>query len=372
MKVSFNNLKQQYFTIKDKLLPQLEECFQKSNFILGDPVGLFEKNFAQYIGTKNSIAVSNGTDAIKLGLLALELKGKTAIYTQANTYAATVLSSVTAYPNAKIFLTDIDEYQQLDLKLLEKKLKSNKRKFKNHVIIPVHMFGNICDMQKLLQIAEKYKAIVMEDASQAHGTTGKDGKKAGSYGHVSAFSLYPGKNLGAFGDAGIITTDNDQLAEKIKMLRHLGQKEKFYHDVLGFNHRMDTVQAIVLNEKLQHLDDWNNSREKIVDFYRKQINNPYLKLPQPTPFCQKHTWHVFYVITKHADKLVEHLKQHEIEYNFHYPVPVELMKPFLGWKQKNKKTRTFSKSHVSIPIHPFMESDEVQYVVQVLNKFDNE
>jgi dTDP-4-amino-4,6-dideoxygalactose transaminase len=369
VKIAFNNLKQQYLAIKEKLLLQLEECFEKSNFILGDPVSLFEKNFAEYIGTKHAIAVSNGTDAIKLGLLALELKRKTAIYTQANTYAATVLSSVTAYPKAKIFLIDIDQYQQLDLKLLEKKIKSNKNKFKNHVIIPVHMFGNMCDMQKLLQIAEKYKAIVMEDASQAHGTMGKDGKKAGSYGYISAFSLYPGKNLGAFGDAGIITTNNDQLTERIKMLRHLGQKEKFYHDVLGYNHSMDTVQAIVLNEKLKHLDAWNQSRSEIVDFYRKEINNPNLKLPEPTPFCQKHTWHVFYVMTKNKDKLVRHLKQNEIEYNFHYPVPVEIMKPFLHLKQKNKKARMFSQSHVSLPIHPFMTRDEVEYVCMTLNRF---
>lgn len=369
MKIEFNNLKQQYFSIKNKLLPKLEECFEKSNFILGDPISLFEKNFSQYIGVKHAIAVSNGTDAIKIGLLALELKGKTAIYIQANTYAATVLSSVVAYPKAKIFLIDIDEYQQMDLKLLEKKIKSIKNNFKNNIIIPVHMFGNMCDMQKVLDISKKYKAIVMEDASQAHGTIGKDGKKAGSYGHISAFSLYPGKNLGAFGDAGIITTNNDQLTERIKMLRHLGQNKKFYHDVIGFNHRMDTIQAIVLNEKLKHLDEWNQSRSNIVSFYTKNINNPNLKLPKPTPFCKKHTWHVFYVITKYKDKLIEHLKHHDIEYNFHYPVPVELMKPFLKMKQNNKNTRIFSQSHVSIPIHPFMTKDQIQYVCVILNQF---
>ena len=198
MKVAFNNLKQQYLKIKDQLQPKLQECFEKSNFILGEPVNVFEQNFAQYTGTSHAIAVSNGTDAIKLALLAMELKGKTAIYIQANTYAATVLSSVVAYPKSKIFLIDIDKYQQLDLKILENKLKSNKTKYKNHVIVPVHMFGNMCDMENLLKIAEKYRAIVMEDASQAHGTMGKDGKKAGSYGLISAFSLYPGKNLGAF------------------------------------------------------------------------------------------------------------------------------------------------------------------------------
>ena len=343
MKVAFNNLKQQYLKIKDQLQPKLQECFEKSNFILGEPVNVFEQNFAQYTGTSHAIAVSNGTDAIKLALLAMELKGKTAIYIQANTYAATVLSSVVAYPKSKIFLIDIDKYQQLDLKILENKLKSNKTKYKNHVIVPVHMFGNMCDMENLLKIAEKYRAIVMEDASQAHGTMGKDGKKAGSYGLISAFSLYPGKNLGAFGDAGIITTDNDELKNRVKMLRHLGQKEKFYHDVLGFNHRMDTIQAIILDQKLKYLDEWNLSRKNIADFCIKTIDNKSLKLPQPTPFCLKHTWHVFYVMTNHVKELVEHLKKHDVEYNFHYPVPVEMMKPFLDLKQNNKKARSFSK-----------------------------
>jgi len=370
MNVAFNNLNAQYQIVKNSLNEKLQECFEKGNFILGSPVEEFEKNFSVYTGTKHAVGVSNGTDAIKLGLLGLDLKGKTAVYMPANTYVATAFACKDAYPNCEIFLIDIDDTYQMDINILEFFLNKKSKKYKNNIIIPVHMFGNMCDMDSVLKLAKNYRCKILEDVSQAHGTKGKNFKLAGSYGDVSAFSLYPGKNLGAFGDAGIVVTNNKKIEERLRCLRHLGQKKKFVHEMLAFNNRLDTVQAIVLNEKLKFLDDWNQKRNFVAQNYLNKITNKKIILPKINSFCQFHSWHVFSILVDNVEKLQQYLKTNNIEYNSHYPIPVEKMKPFKYLKQNNKKTRYFCSHNLSLPIHPFMQAWEIDHVCNTLNKFN--
>jgi dTDP-4-amino-4,6-dideoxygalactose transaminase len=369
MKIEFNNLAKQWDVIRSDALPRLLGSFEKANFILGEEVKEFESNFAKYIGTKYAVGVSNGTDAIKLALIGLNVKDKPAVYISSNTYVATLFATYNAFPNADIFLIETSKYYQMDEIDLENKLKQNAKKYLAHIILPVHMFGNLGNMAKILNLASEFNAFVVEDVSQAHGTRGIDGKIAGSYGNVAAFSLYPGKNLGAFGDAGIVTTDSEKIANTIKMYRHLGSKEKFIHEVLGYNNRLDTIQAIILNEKLKHLDKWNADRNSAAIFYKKNIKNSKITLPEKSPWCDFHTYHVYNILVDDTANFSKHLEKADIQYNFHYPVPVECMTPFAHLLQHNKNTRHFAKHQISLPIHPFMTEDQLTYICDNINRY---
>lgn len=372
MKINFNNLSAQWNTISEKVNPKLQDCLKKCNFILGEEVSIFEDKFSNYIGTKYAVGVSNGTDAITLMLKSLELKGKTAFYVSSNTYVATVFGIKHSYPDAKIFLIETSEYYLMNEKDLQSKLEKNYKKFDNNVIFPVHMYGNIGDMIYIKYLSRKFKAVIVEDSSQAHGTLHISNKKAGSFGLASAFSLYPGKNLGASGDAGIITTDNKKIYQRLLKLRNLGSVVKFKHDVIGYNNRLDTLQAIILNEKLDYLDLWNGSRLLVAESYSKNIKNKRVTLPKPSPYCLQHTYHVYNILVDNRKRFIEHLKKNNVEFNIHYPTPIEEMKPFTYLKQNNNMTRVYSRKQVSLPIHPFMSKEEIQYVIDVVNRYDKQ
>lgn len=369
MNIKYNDLKSQYLAIKSKVDQKIEKVILDGSFILGEQVSWFEKDFAYYVGTSYAVGVSNGTDAIKLAAKTLDLSGKIAIYIQANTFISTVLGVLEAYPKADIYLIDIDNTLQINLGLLKKKLENNKNNHTSHLVIPSHMFGWTCDMKALKEICEEYGAIVLEDSSQAHGTIGIDNKKTGSYGAVNAFSLYPGKNLGAFGDAGVITTNDENLYNKLLKLRNLGQVEKYNHEIVGYNNRLDTIQAAVLFEKIKMLDIWNDKRVNIANFYYKNINNPKLQLPTVNSFCLKNSWHAYPIQTDDIDGLKSHLESHNIEYRQHYPIPIEESLAFSHLGFVNQNTREFSKKHIMIPIHPYLIEEEQSYICSILNSF---
>lgn len=369
MLIPFNKLQDQFLTIRENLYKNLDFCFMNSNFILGEQVQEFEKDFASYTGTTYSVGVSNGTDAIKLALLSLELSGRIAIYLQANTFISTALAAKEAYPKSDLFLIDIDDSLQIDLNLLSNSLNKNKNNYDIHIIIPTHMFGGMCDMQRLLSLVTSSNVLVLEDSSQAHGTMGKDNRKTGSYGKLGTFSLYPGKNLGAFGDAGIITTNDYYLYKKLLKLRNLGQEEKYVHEVFGFNHRLDTIQGIVLKEKLKYLDTWNESRIQTANKYKQLIKSNKVSLPKDNSFCLRNTYHVFPILCKDSVSLSKFLEKEGIEIKFHYPTPIEETPVFQYLNQNNKNTRYFSKNHISIPIHPFMTDNEIKYVCSKINSW---
>lgn len=370
MIVKYNDLEKQYLAVKNKFQLSLDKILNESDYILGKSVRSFELNFANYIGTKYAIGVSNGTDAIKLALKSLMLEEKIIIHIQANTYTSVAFAALEAYPNANINIVDADISNQIDLESLQRSLKVNQTKYNYQIVILSHMYGSMCDMQELLKMTSKYNNVyVIEDSSQAHGTVGNDGKKTGSYGLIGTFSLYPGKNLGAIGDAGIITTNNDVIYNILLKLRNIGQSAKYNHDVFGFNHRMDSIQGAVLVEKLKFLEDWNDKRRQVANYYNLNIKNLNIQLPIVNKFCAKHTWHVYYLTTEKISKLSNYLDNNNIEYRFHYPILIEESPMFSKLQQYSQNARWFSKHHISIPIHPFMTKDEQIYVCDVLNNF---
>lgn len=368
MRVNFNDLASQWSLVKEDCMRDFEDLFSRSNFILGDYVKKFEDSFASFIGCRYAIGVSNGTDALKLSAQALQLSGKSLFLIPANTYVATIMGIEQAYPDADYKLIDCDEFHQMDVKLLETKLSEEARFYDNIVIVPVHLYGYTVNMDEVMRLADQHSCIVLEDSSQAHGATWKHGK-AGSYGKVSAFSLYPGKNLGAAGDAGIITTDDEEIYNRLVKLRNLGSSKKYIHEVRGSNHRLDTLQAIVLNHKLPLLQSWNEDRRKVVTKYESLIKNPLVTLPETPPHCSP-VHHVYPVLVNDRDRFVKHLDDNGIQSGIHYPIIISEMPMYSDLPYKSDaRAYYYSKRMVSLPIHPFMSDEEVNYLCKVINEY---
>jgi len=270
MRILFNDLKSQWDLIKDDCTKQFEELFENSSFILGKPVQEFERAFAKYANSEYAVGVSNGTDALKLSAQSLQLSGSIGVIIPANTFVATIFGLEQSWPNAEFTLVDCNEYHQINTDELREVVAQTRDHYDHLVIVPVHLYGYTCDMDSIGSIAREYDCIVLEDASQAHGAT-YGGKPVGSFGKVAAFSLYPGKNLGAAGDAGVITTSDPEIYKRLLLLRNVGSVKKYHHVVKGSNHRLDTLQAIILKEKLPYLDAWNSARRNIVKSYERRI-----------------------------------------------------------------------------------------------------
>ncbi len=371
MNIMFNNLSKQWDAIKKDINPRLDALFKKSDFIGGKAVGEFEENFARYCGTKYAIGVSNGTDALKLSLAAFKLESPCGVIIPANTFIATALP-ITYLSDIKfdLVLIDCDEYYQIDVELLELYLKKNRKKWKSCVLIPVHLFGHPSNMKRVLEIAEESDCIVLEDSSQAHGAMVLN-KKVGGFGDVSAFSLYPGKNLGAAGDAGVITTNNEELYNKIKSLRNYGSSLKYHYDFKGWNNRLDTIQAIVVDEKLKHLDKWNDMRIEVAKKYDDLlVNNENVITPKTAPYINKQIYHIYAIRVKERDKFQTYLSENNIPTIIHYPIPIEKTKPFNYLEHfNNKKTKQYVDELISLPMHPFLTDDEIEFISGKINAF---
>jgi len=371
MKIMFNDLSKQWDVIEKDVTPRLKELFKKSNFIGGNAIEDFEGKFASYCGTKYAIGCSNGTDALKLCLAAFELKSPCGIIIPANTFIATALAATYLSDlNYELILIDCDNFYQIDVNLLEKYLKINRKKWKDCVIIPVHLFGHPSDMKRIIELAEKYNCLILEDSSQAHGALVLN-RKVGGLGDLSAFSLYPGKNLGAAGDAGVITTNNEELFGKIKALRNYGSNKKYHYDFKGWNNRLDTIQAIILNEKLKHLDKWNDMRINVANKYNDYLDeNRDLIIPESAPYINKHVYHIYAVRVKNRNDLQNYLLKHEIPTIIHYPIPIQKTKPFKHLdKFNNPKTIKYAEELISLPIHPFMSDEEIDYVSSIIKDY---
>lgn len=371
MKVLFNNLGKQWDEIKEDVNPRLDSLFKQSNFINGAPVGEFEEHFAQYIGTKFAVGISNGTDALKVALEALNVDSPCGVIVPANTFVATILAiTYLCKLKADIQLIDCDEYFQIDTILLEKCLKENRNKWKSCVIIPVHLFGHPTDIKRIIELANEYDCKILEDSSQSHGAL-VDGKKVGSFGDISAFSLYPGKNLGAAGDAGIITTNNEELYQKCKSLRNYGSSEKYYYDFKGYNHRLDTIQAIIVDEKLKHLDKWNDMRIKVAKKLSYQMrDNEHVITPKLAPYADKNVFHIYAILIKNRNEFQKYLNDNEIQSGIHYPVPIQKTKPFSYLDhQNNRNTIRFADEMLSLPMHPFLDDREIEFITTTINNF---
>lgn len=370
MKIKFNDLQSQWSQISEKTLPSIVNVLENGNFILGNQVNEFETNFKKWNGNKYAIGVANGTDALIISVSSLNLTGNTMFYIPANTYIATLLGVIlSTNKDFKYKLIDCDKYYQLDVSKLEENIINNLNDYDNHIVIPVHLYGACCDMKKIMELKYKYNLTIIEDCSQSHGTVTSENKKVGTYGDVSAFSLYPGKNLGAAGDAGIIVTDNEEIYKKCLMIRNLGSIEKYKHDIIGRNSRLDTIQSVILNEKLKYIDIWNEKRNYVANQYNDKIKNIHISLNEVPNYCQYHTYHIFTILTKHRNEFINYMGRNNIPCLIHYPIPIERTLAFYDENLSNDNTLRFSNQLVSLPIHPFLTDDEINYICDTINNF---
>ncbi|MCX5694169.1 MAG: DegT/DnrJ/EryC1/StrS family aminotransferase [Candidatus Omnitrophica bacterium] len=369
MKISALDLKKQIEPLRQELDAGIKEVIDNTSFILGSGVDKFERHVVEYSGAQYAIGVSNGTDAISLSLLALGIEPNDGVICPAFTYYAT--AGAAANIGARPVFADIDEdTYNISLKSIETVL-AKKNKFKIKAIIPVHLYGACADMDGVLRLARKHKIKVVEDTAQAFGAEYK-GKKAGTLGDCGAVSFYPGKNLGAFGDAGLILTNNKTLAEKLRVLRNQGNKDKYYHTVLGRNNRMDTIQAVVLDIKLRYLDLWNSSRQEVAQYYNKNLAGLNVKLPV-VPVYSTHIYHQYVLRTSVSNKLfMNYLQEKGIDSRVFYPVPLHLQKCFkyLGYKAGDfPQAEKAAKQTFTLPIYPELTKEEKDYIIQTVKEF---
>lgn len=368
--IKFNDLGMQWDTVKDNVTERMDSLFASSAYINGPDVGIFEENFANYIGTKYAVGVSNGTDALKLCVEALELTGSVGIIIPANTFIATILGAEMSLPNAEYILVDCDEYYQMDTKKLSDVLEEKRSNWDHCILMPVHLYGHSCDMDSIMFLADHHDCRVIEDCSQAHGTRTHDGRRVGTFGEMAAFSMYPGKNLGAAGDAGVITTNSKEHYSTLKLLQNWGAVKKYYYDRKGYNNRLDTIQAIIVDEKLKHLDEWNSHRRQVADWYNELLDNDKMIKPKRADYCGEHTYHIYCVrlIDLDRDIIMKELNDSGIQSGIHYPIPIEETSVYSdrGWFSPN--TRSYAPQLLSLPMHPFMSKEDVERITEVLNR----
>lgn len=364
MKVNFVDLKAQYQTIKPEIDKAIENVISNTAFILGKAVAEFEEQFASYCGAKHCVGINSGTSALIMALKALDVGEGDEVITTPNTFIAT--AEAISFAGATPVFVDIeDKNYNLDPARLEKAITG-----KTKAVIPVHLYGQPADMDPLLEIAEKKGIAVIEDAAQAHGAQYK-GKKAGGLANTACFSFYPGKNLGAYGEGGAVTTDDEGIAQKVRMLRDHGSPKKFYHEFIGNNCRLEGIQGAVLSVKLKHLDKWNDDRRKNADLYRKYLEGTGVGLPEEMPYA-RHVYHVFCVRVKERQKLIDFLKEKGIFTNIHYPIPIHLQKAysFLGYKKGDfPVTEGCMDQILSLPMFAELTEEEIKYTADCIREF---
>ena len=364
MKVPFNDLSRIHNPIKKNVLSKLNKTIDKNEFILSDSVKKFENAFSRYTNSKYSISCSNGTDAIELVLRALGIGNQDEVIIPSNTFIATALAVTRA--GATPILVDNNSFYLIDTDLIEKNITK-----KTKAIIGVHLYGQQADNKKISDLCKKYNLSYIEDSAQAHGSLYKH-KPPGTYSIAATYSFYPGKNLGAWGDAGAVTTNNKIFAKKLESIRNWGSTKKYIHNEIGFNSRMNTLQAIVLTEKIKKIDDWNHQRLNIANYYIEELAD-IKNLTLPKVFEENlHVWHLFVIRTKKRSQLIRFMKEQNIELGIHYPKAIHHQRAYSSYKFNNSKFKNankFSSQLVSLPIFPLMSLKEQEYVVKNIYEF---
>ena len=372
MRVPFLDLKRQYRSIKQEIDEAIQTVLNSQQFILGEEVEEFERRMAKYCGVKHAIGVASGTDALLLSLKANGISG--GVITTPFTFFATAGAIHNAGATSVFADIEPDTYN-IDAEEVKKLLRSKgNKKIRIKAIIPVHLFGQAADMDAIMAIAEEHDLVVIEDAAQAIGEEYR-GKKVGSIA-IGCFSFFPSKNLGGYGDGGLITTNDDELADKIRTLRMHGAKPKYYHHVVGYNSRLDTIQAAILNVKLNHLEEWTTKRRDNAMFYSnalEDINGDELETPQISK-GRRHVFNQYTIRVKNGkrDKLKEFLEEQGISTAIYYPLPLHLQPcfSFLGYKKGDFPAAEKASAEVlSLPIYPELEKEEREYVVGKIGEF---
>ncbi len=351
--------------IKDGLNTAFDSVLEKNNYIMGDELAKFEKDFAAYCGTRYAVGVGNGLDALYFILRAFDIGAGDEVIVPSNTYIATALA--VSYTGAvPVFVEpDICTYN-INPELIEEKITS-----KTKAIIAVHLYGRTADMDEISEIAKRHNIKLIEDSAQSHGAVYK-GRKAGALSDAAGFSFYPGKNLGALGDGGAVTTNDSDAAEKVGMLRNYGSKIKYCHELMGNNSRLDEIQAAFLNVKLPHLDKWNEYRNKIALRYLEGIKNPLIKLPLPSDKEHYNIWHVFAIMTENRDSLEKYLTEKGIGINKHYPTAIHLQGAYKHLKYKAGDfpiAEKIAAEELSLPMFYGMTNEETDYIIEALNSW---
>ena len=364
MPVPFVDLKTQFADLKDEILPRVTHVMQNAAFILGDDVAEFEREFADYIGVKHVIGVASGTDALLLALRAAGVGPGDEVVLPVNTFIATAIA-VSLTGATPVFVDMDPETYTIDPAGIEARISD-----KTKAIVPVHLYGHPADMDPIAEIAEKRSLSIVEDACQAHGAEYK-GRRVGALGNTACFSFYPSKNLGAFGDGGMIATDDPVLYERITMLRNYGQQVKNEHAVLGMNSRLDTVQAAVLRVKLPRLDGWNDGRRRAAAIYGELLADADVAVPVEQPWA-KHVYHLYVVRTAHRAELQAFLKDRDIDSGVHYPVPIHLQPCYsgLGYREGDFPAAEGCAGEIlSLPMYPEITEEQVCSVADAIGAF---
>lgn len=363
MKVNFSVLKAQYELYQEEYEAAALRVLRSGWYVLGNELKTFEQNFSRYIGMKHGVGVNSGQDALILAVRALGIGPGDEVITQSNAYIASVLG-ITENGATPVFV-DPDAYFGMDVLQVEKAITPRTK-----AILPVHLYGQACNMEAITSIAKKHALYVIEDCAQCHGAT-VYGKKAGTFSDIACFSFYPTKPLGALGDAGMTLTNSDALDEKLRMLRFYGSKVKYVNEITGINSRMDEIQAAVLGVGLKHLENGNNRRRQIAEQYLQGITNPQITLPQARDGYE-HVYHIFAVLCERRDELMAHLANCDIQTQIHYPIPPHLSPCYKGYGYKKgdfPAAERYASEELSLPIYVGMTDEEVQYVIKAINAF---
>ena len=361
MKIPLVDLKANYLSIKEEIDSAIQRIIDNSSFIMGKEVEEFDKNFADFNNSKHAIGVGNGTLALHLALIASGIKQGDEVIVPVNTFIAT--SEAVSHCNAKPVFVDVEEGSyNINPELIEKTINS-----KTKAIIPVHLYGNPCKMKEIMEIAKEYNLKVIEDCAQAHGAE-YEGKKVGNFGGISSFSMFPAKILGSFGDAGSVITNDDNLAEQVKLLRNHGRHTKYEHLIEGYNYRMHALQAAILNVKLKYLNNWIEKRREIAQKYNNLLKDVVITPKE----SEKHSYYMYVIQVRNREKLQEYLKNNDIETGIHYPIPLHLQP---AYKNLNYKKGDFpaaeklSDEILSIPLYPEISEEQINYVAEKIREF---
>ncbi len=363
MKIAMVDLKKQYESIKDEINKAVLDVLDSTQFVLGKPVSEFECSCAGYLNAKFTAACANGTDALQIAMMALGIKPGDEVITTPFTFVAT--AETIAIIGATPVYVDIDERTyNIDPSKIEAAITP-----KTKAIIPVHLYGQAADIDAILEIARKHNLYVIEDTAQAFGTEYK-GKKVGALGTVGTTSFFPSKNLGAYGDGGMMFTNDEELYHKLKMIANHGSKIRYVHEVLGLNSRLDTIQAAILNVKLKYIDQWNNARAKNAGLYRKYLADANVVLPFVAEYSN-HIYHQFSIRVNDRNGLQNHLNAKGIPNAIHYAIPLNLQPAFkeLSPKAEVPVAEKVANSIISLPMFPELKEEEIEYISNIIIEF---
>ena len=362
--IPFVDLSAQYQTIDAEINEAIARVIQGTDFILGREVNLFEEEFASFCEAKYAVGVDSGTSALELALRAYNIGTGDEVITAANSFIASALAI--SHTGAKPVLADVDQYTYtMDVAAMAAAITSRTK-----AVVPVHLYGHPAHMDAIREVADKHGLVVIEDACQAHGARYK-GKRTGSLGHAAAFSFYPGKNLGAYGDGGMVVTNDREIADRLRMLRNYGQKEKYQHLFRGYNRRLDTLQAAILRIKLKYLEKWNVARRRNALLYHKSLEGCALTLPAEAGGAES-VWHLYVIRTEQRDALKEHLVSRGVTVGIHYPIPIHLQPAYqdLGYKKGDFPiTEAFAEQLLSLPMYAEIGENQIKSVAETIRGF---